>query len=63
MQMYVVVQSWYCDSIISDIRHEEQAMNRTYMNLQAENTHVWAWECMSRIQGKPSSGALQFRDF
>lgn len=38
-------------------------MDRTYMNLQLENTHVCAWECMSKVQGNPGSGVLQFRDF
>lgn len=38
-------------------------MDRTYMNLQVENTHVCAWECMSKVQEKPGNGVLQFRDF
>lgn len=52
MQMYAVVQSWCCVSSISDIRHKKHAMDRTYMNLQVENTHVCAWECMSKVQEK-----------
>lgn len=61
--MYVVVQSRCCVSSISDIRHKKHSMDRTYMNLQLENTHVCAWECMSKVQGNPGSGVLQFRDF
>lgn len=38
-------------------------MDRTYMNLQVENTHVCAWECMSKVQEKPGNEVLQFRDF
>lgn len=61
--MYEVVQSWCCVSSISDIRHKKHAMDRTYMNLQVENTHVCAWECMSKVQEKPGNEVLQFRDF
>lgn len=63
MQMCVVVQSWCCVSSISDIRHKEHAMDRTYMNVQVEKKHVCAWECMSKVQEKPGSGVLQFRNF